>query len=101
MVATTAFGMGIDCPDIRVVYHWGPPSCLEEYAQETGRAGRDRQPSKAILLHKTINKFVSDEVKMYISNNSFLRLMSKMAKIAVTFVAKTLFEYITVNYMIE
>ena len=32
VIATTAFGMGIDCSDIRTVYHWGPPSSLEEYA---------------------------------------------------------------------
>ena len=74
VIATTAFGMGIDCPDIRVVYHWGPPSCLEEYAQETGRAGRDNQASKAILLHSTISKFVGDDVKRYISNDSVCRL---------------------------
>uniref|UniRef100_A0A1X7TDL1 DNA 3'-5' helicase n=1 Tax=Amphimedon queenslandica TaxID=400682 RepID=A0A1X7TDL1_AMPQE len=74
IIATTAFGMGIDCPNIRIIYHWGAPSTIEEYAQETGRAGRDNLPSKAILLHKTVGIHVTDEVKSYIANNSVCRL---------------------------
>ena len=49
VIATTAFGMGIDCPDIRRIVHWGIPSTMEEYVQEAGRCGRDGNPSTAIL----------------------------------------------------
>lgn len=74
LVATIAFGMGIDCPNIRTVIHYGPAECVESYIQETGRAGRDGLLSTVTMLHHIGRSLSVDEcIKSCIENTTVCR----------------------------
>lgn len=73
IIATTAFGMGIDISDIGSIVHWGIPSSLEEYVQETGRAGRDGSQAVATLYAGKSGKNTAKKMLEYTTNISCCR----------------------------
>ena len=75
VIATMSFGMGIDCSDLRRVIHWGLPSTIEDYVQETGRAGRDEKMASAVLHEGKQGHYATQEMKAYVSNKVVCRRM--------------------------
>ena len=74
VVATVAFGMGVDCCSVNQVIHWGPATDMEGYLQECGRAGRNGEFASALLyVKKTDLRYLSDEAKSYCLNQTICR----------------------------
>lgn len=80
MVATNAFGMGVDAPDIRLVVHYDAPLSLEAYVQEAGRAGRDGKPAYAVLLKSGNQRMRANNLisKTYPSGKDVEHLLSRI-----------------------
>ena len=68
--------MGLNCPNVRRIIHWGPPSDIESYIQETGRAGRDGDTAHASLYYakrEISGDLVDGSMKSYCINNTYCR----------------------------
>ena len=73
IIATSAFGLGVDCPDITRVINWGPPPTLEDLLQQSGRAGRDGTQSEAILCYVKPGQNTSSAMQKYGTNQVMCR----------------------------
>ena len=68
LIATVAFGMGVDCPDVRQIVHIGLPDDIGSYIQETGRASQDGQVSMVTLLQARIYHKADKDIKLYVAS---------------------------------
>ena len=84
MVATSAFGLGIDKPDIRYIVHYQSPASLEQYVQEAGRAGRDGRRANCILLHDPKDRDIHEALQQTsrIRPDQLYRISSTLAAYA-------------------
>ena len=74
LIATIAFGMGVDCKGVHRIVHYGPSKTMEAYVQETGRAGRDGVQSKAyILYHGILLSHVEGQMKSFVKTSECRR----------------------------
>ncbi len=73
LVSTNAYGMGVDHPGIRSVLHWGVPDSMVSYVQETGRAGRDGKPAKAVLIYDPVREKINHEFLPFLDTGACRR----------------------------